>query len=179
MKIVISFLTLCALAALGGMIFKPRPFQPRFPIIPLYATEDEARELLEQLGPVSVEDAEDESKISQHLLVATNSDTRIDVGIWNGRVRFTNYLTGQFNRTDRQRSRKLNWFLDQLGGNEEFEEPNDTGYMLFIRNPKRKLMVAYGLHMGPVRIIDQEPAHWGEEEDKGEGEDEVAKSQER
>jgi hypothetical protein len=177
MKFAIAFLTLCVLVALGVMIFKPQPFQPSFPIIPLYATENEARQLLEQLGPVSVEEPEGDQRISQRVLVATNPETRIDVGIWNGLVRFTNYLTDQFNRTERQRSRKLNWFLDQLGGKEEFEEPNNTGYMLFIRNPKRKLMVVYGLHMGPVRIIDEDPAHWGEEEDKGE--DEVAKSQER
>ncbi|WP_038161015.1 hypothetical protein [Verrucomicrobium sp. BvORR106] len=179
MKIVISILTLCALIALGVIILKPRPFKPNVPIIPLYATEDEARRLLEQWSPVSVEEPEDESRTSQRVLVASNSETRIDVGIWNGRVRFTNYLTDQFNRTDRQRSRKLNWFLDQLGGKEEFEEPNDTGYMLFIRNPKRKLMVVYGLHLGPIRINDQNPAHWGEEDDKEEGEDEAAKSQER
>lgn len=164
MKFVVSFLVLSFLIVVVVIILKPQPFQPSFPIIPLDATENEARQLLAQLGPVSVEEPEGDQRISQRVLVATNSETRIDVGIWDGRVRFTNYLTDQFNRTERQRSRKLNWFLDQLGGNEEFEKLNDTGYMLFIRNPKRKLMVVYGLHMGPVRIIDEDPAHWGDED---------------
>lgn len=166
MKFVVSFLILCVLIVVVVILLKPRPFQPSFPIIPLHATEDEARQMLEQLGPVSVEEPGSDARIGQHVLVASNSETRIDVGIWNGRVRFTNYLTDKFNRTDSQRSRKLTWFLDQLGGKDEFEKPNDTGYMLFIRNPTRKLMVIYGLHLGPVRIIDQDPAHWGAEGDE-------------
>ena len=35
--------------------FKPKSFEPDFPIIPLYATEDEARKLLGQYSAVSEE----------------------------------------------------------------------------------------------------------------------------
>lgn len=142
--------------------FKPKRFEPDFPIIPLYAREDEARELLSQHAAVSEEDPESDRTIAQKVLVARTDETRIWVGIWNGRVRFTNYLTERFNRTDRQKAEKLIWFVNHYGSADEFEEPNNTGYMIFWRNPAKKIMLILGLHMGPVRVIDQDPEHWPE-----------------
>ena len=140
--------------------FKSKNFEPNFPIIPLYATEDEARKLLSQHSPVSEEGPESDRTIAQKLLVAANSNTRISVGIWDGRVRFTNYLTEQFNQNDELKSKKLRWFVDYYGGTDEFDEPFDTGYMIFLRNPKKQITIVFGLHMGPVRIIDQNPEHF-------------------
>jgi hypothetical protein len=142
--------------------FKPKPFEPNFPIIPLYATEEEAQRLLEQHAPVAIKDPESDSTIAQKLLVAATEETRISVGIWNGRVRFTNYLTAQFNDTDKERGRKLAWFVKQYGGEGEFDKPWDTPYMVFWKNPVRKIMIVFGLHLGPVRVIDQDPEHWEE-----------------
>jgi hypothetical protein len=140
--------------------FKPKNFEPNFPIIPLYATEDEARHLLGQHSAVSEEDPENDRTIAQKLLVAANHETRISVGIWDGRVRFTNYLTERFNQNDELKSKKLNWFVEYYGGIAEFEEPMDTGYMIFLRNPTKKIGIVFGLHMGPVRIIDENSEHW-------------------
>lgn len=140
--------------------FNTEKFEPDFPIIPLFATEEEANNLLQQHGEVIAEDPENDSAISQKLLVAETEETRIAVGIWDGRVRFTNYLTEQFNANDDLKAQKLGWFVEYYGGAEEFDEPNDTGYMVFLKNPKKNLMIVFGLHMGPVRIIDQDPDHW-------------------
>jgi hypothetical protein len=96
------------------------------------------------------------------MLVAQNDDARIDVGLWDGRVRFTNYLTNRFNESDALKGKKLGWFVDYYGGVTEFDEPADTGYMIFWRNPRRKLRIVFGLHCGPVRIIDEDPEHWPE-----------------
>ena len=147
--------------------FKPKEFQPNFPIIPLFATEEEAILLLRQHGTVSEEDPESDKTIAHKLLVAESKETRIAVGIWNGRVRFTNYLTDLFNSTDDLKGRKLGWFVKYYGGDQEFSEPNDTGYMIFWSNPKRKIMIVFGLHMGPVRIIDRDPAHWPDLNENG------------
>ncbi|MES2709866.1 MAG: hypothetical protein V4726_24935 [Verrucomicrobiota bacterium] len=148
------------LSAITSLFSKPRGFEPDFPIIPLYATEDEARELLRQFSTVTEEDPESDRTIAQKLLVAETEVTRIAVGIWNGRVRFTNYLTGRFNQTDEMKGRKLGWFVDYYGGRAEFDSPNDTGHMIFWRNPVKKIVIVFGLLMGPVRIIDKDPAHW-------------------
>ena len=140
--------------------FKPKSFEPDFPIVPLYVTEDEARNLLSQVSAVSEEDPETDRTIAQKLLVAANGHARIVVGIWDGRVRFTNYLTQRFNQNVELKGRKLGWFVDYYGGSGEFQKPMDTGYMIFLRNPTEKIMIVFGLHMGPVRVIDQDPEHW-------------------
>jgi hypothetical protein len=139
---------------------KPKRFEPDFPIIPLYATESEARAMLTNHAEVIDEEAEPNSPIAQRMLLADNNDTRIAVGLWDGRVRYTNYLTERFNENDDMKGRKLGWFLEYYGGAEEFDEPVDTGYMIFWRNPKKKLRIVFGLHCGPVRIIDEDPEHW-------------------
>ena len=146
--------------------FKPKDFEPDFPIIPLYATEDEARNLLGQYSVVSEEDPESDRTIAQKLLVAANDETRISIGIWDGRVRFTNYLTERFNQSDELKGRKLSWFVDYYGGSGEIAEPMDTGYMIFLRNPTKKITIVFGLHMGPVRVIDQDPGHWPNEQNQ-------------
>jgi hypothetical protein len=146
--------------------FNPKNFEPDFPIIPLYATEDEARQLLSQFASIAEEDPESDRTIARKLLVAANNETRISVGIWDGHVRFTNYLTERFNQNDELKSKKLNWFVDHYGGIAEFEEPMDTGYMIFLRNPTKKIVIVFGLHVGPVRVIDQNPAHWPDTNDE-------------
>lgn len=142
--------------------FKSKKFEPDFPIIPLYCKEDEARALLSRHAVVVEEEPESDRTIAQKLLVAENQETRISVGIWDGRVRFTNYRTETFNQTDDLKALKLGWFVDYYGGLSEFGEPRDTGYMIFWPNPTKKIMIVFGLHMGPVRIIDQAPEHWPE-----------------
>jgi hypothetical protein len=149
-------------SSIAKLFSKAKQFQPDFPIIPLYATEEEARQLLSQFASVAEEEPESDRTIAQKLLVAERAETRIAVGIWHGRVRFTNYLTQRFNQNDKMKGRKLGWFVNYYGGWEEFEEPNDTGYMLFLRNPTKKLVIVFGLHMGPVRVIDKDPEHWPE-----------------
>ena len=139
---------------------KPKRFEPGFPIIPLYSTEEEARALLSQHAEVMEEDTEEGSPIAQRMLVAQNDDARIDVGLWDGRVRYTDYLTERFNENDNLKGKKLGWFVDYYGGADEFDEPADTGYMIFWRNPVKKLRIVFGLHCGPVRIIDEDPQHW-------------------
>jgi hypothetical protein len=146
--------------------FKPKRFEPDFPIIPLFATEEEAIGLLRQHAEVTEEDPGSDSTIAQKLLTARKAETRITAGIWDGRVRFTNYLTERFNQNNDLKGKKLGWFVEYYGGAQEFDQPNDTGYMIFWRNPKKKIMIVFGLHMGPVRIIDQDPAHWPEQEDE-------------
>lgn len=142
--------------------FRPKPFEPSFPIIPLYATEGEARQILEQHAPVSEEDPESDRTIAQKVLVAATEETRLAVGIWDGRVRFVNYLTAQYNDTAKRQGRKLAWFVNHYGGQQEFDKPWDTPYMVFWKNPVKKITIVFGLHCGPVRVIDQDPAHWGE-----------------
>lgn len=140
--------------------FKPKRFEPDFPIIPLFATEEEAFRLLSAYSKVTEESPGNDSAIARKLLVAKTHETRISVGIWDGRVRYANYLTERFNQTDDLKGRKLGWFVDHYGGPQEFDEPNDTGYMIFWRNPGRKIRIVFGLHMGPVRVIDENPEHW-------------------
>lgn len=139
--------------------FRPKRFSPSFPIVPLNVGEEEAQRLLRDHAEVRKEDPESDATIAQHLLVAETEDTRISVGIWDGRVRFTNYLTNLFNDTDEQKGQKLRWFVDYYGGKSEFTDPMDTGFMIFWKNPKRKITIVFGLHMGPVRIID-DSEHW-------------------
>lgn len=140
--------------------FKPKRFEPDFPIIPLFATEDEAFRLLSQHAAVTQEEPGNDKAIAQKLLVAKTDETRISVGIWDGRVRYANYLTERFNQNDDLKGKKLGWFVDHYGGPQEFDQPNDTGFMIFWRNPKKKLKIVFGLHMGPVRVIDEDPEHW-------------------
>ena len=40
--------------------------------------------------------------------------------------------------------------------------------MLLLMNPTKKIMIVFGLHMGPVRVIDQDPEHWPDAEDEEE-----------
>ncbi len=103
--------------------FKPNRFEPDFPIIPLFTTEEEARQLLNQHAEVEEEGPESDSTIAQKLLVAQTPETRITAGIWDGRVRFTNYLTEHFNKNDNLKGKKLGWFVEYYGGSQEFEEP--------------------------------------------------------
>lgn len=146
------------------MIFpflKSKSFEPDFPIIPLNIMENEARQHLEPFGEIVEEEPNSNSAaIAQIVLVANDDETRVAAGIWNGRVRFTNYLTSQFNDTDRQRWKKLRWFVDYYGGMDQFDEPGDTGALIFLRNPSKKVLILFGTHMGPVRVIDEDSSHW-------------------
>jgi len=146
--------------------FKPKRFEPSFPIIPLYATKEEAHSVMQQFADVVVEEPESDKAIAQRLITATRDDTRISAGLWDGRVRFTNYRTEDFNQNDDLKGRKLGWFIDYYGGTAEFDEPQDTGHMVFWRNPVRKLLIVFGLHMGPVRIIDKDPDHWARDDEQ-------------
>lgn len=145
-----------------SLFSKPKRFEPDFPIIPLFATEEDARQILSQFSTVAEEEPESDRTIAHKLLVGETAETRVAVGIWDGRVRFTNYLTQRFNQTDELKGLKLGWFVDYYGGRAQFDNPNDTGYMIFWRNPNKKIMIVFGLHMGPVRVIDQDPEHWPE-----------------
>ncbi|MEO0965582.1 MAG: hypothetical protein AAFY08_10725 [Planctomycetota bacterium] len=143
--------------------FKREVFEPNFPIVPLYALEQDAQQVLSSYASVAREDPGNDSTIANYLLVAEDEETRIAVGIWDGRVRFTNYLTSQFDQTESQRGDKLRWFVDYYGGLDEFDEPADTGHMLWLRNPSRKILILFGLHLGPVRIIDEDESHWADD----------------
>jgi hypothetical protein len=140
--------------------FRAKPFSPDFPIVPLYAHEQEARNVLSQHGEVREEEPGSDSRICDKKLVAETDKTRISVGVMQGRVRFTNYLTAHFNENDERKGKKLGWFANYYGGANEFDEPKDTGHMIFWHNPKRMIMIVFGLSMGPVRIIDRDPSHW-------------------
>ena len=142
--------------------FKSKRFEPDFPIVALFSTEEDARSLLSTYAEVTEEGPGSDETIAKKLLVAQTEQTRVSVGIWDGRVRFANYLTSQFNQTDDLKGRKLGWFIDYYGGAEEFDTPKNTGFMIFWRNPKKKLLILFGLHMGPVRVIDEDPTHWQE-----------------
>ena len=142
--------------------FRSKKFTPNFPIVPLGITEEEARRILSEHGDVQQEDPESDKTLAQYLLVASTEETRISAGIWNGRVRFTNYRTSLFNGTDEEKGQKLRWFVDYYGGVKEFTEPKNTGFMIFWRNPQRKIVIVFGLHMGPVRVIDEDETHWPE-----------------
>ncbi len=142
----------------------PECFEPDFPIIPLYIPEEEARALLGRFARVKTEGPGSDRAIAQKVLAAEAGGTRLAIGIWEGRVRFTNYLTPRFNANDREKGKKLGWFLRYYGGRAEFGEPFDTGHMIFWKNPSRKIMLVFGNHLGPVRVLDQDPAHWGGEE---------------
>ena len=145
--------------------FRPRPFKPDFPIIQLRTPEDEARRTLESHAEVLEEDADSDRNIARYCLAADDGESRVSVGIWDGRVRFANYLSSQANRTQRQRSKRLSWFLNQYGGIEEFDDPTEAGSMRWCRNPKRKVVILLGLHLGPIRVIDQDIDFWSPHED--------------
>lgn len=145
---------------MGLRFFRSKRFEPTFPIIPLHAGEAEARQLLASHALVTEEDPGSNSAIAQYLLVADDGESRLTAGIWNGRVRFANYLTSQFNDSDNQKGKKLRWFIEHYGGPDQFDEPHDTGYMIFWRNPSKKILIVFGLHMGPVRVIDEDASHW-------------------
>ena len=142
--------------------FRPKKFEPHFPIIPLYATEETARNLLTEFALVTEEDPESDATIVQKVLVAETKDTRIHIGIKDGRVRFANYLTDRFNNSEKAMAHKLAWFVNYYGGDNEFDEPGNTGYMILWRNPQRKILIIFGLHCGPVRVIDEDPSHWND-----------------
>jgi len=145
--------------------FRQKLFEPRFPIVPLNISEEEAVRILETHAPVEREEPDDEDRsISQHVLYSESDHTRIQVGIWDRRVRFVNYLTEHFNRTEKQRGAKLAYFVNLYGGADEFDEPGDTGFLILWRNPKRKVLIMFGLHCGPVRTIDEDPNHWNNDE---------------
>lgn len=146
--------------------FRQKPFEPRFPIVPLNVPEAEAIRILEGHAPVEREEPHEEDRsISQEDLVSKSDHTCIVVGIYDGRVRYVHYLTEHFNRTEKQRGAKLAYFLNLYGGIDEFDEPGDTGFLIWWRNPKRKILLMFGLHYGPVRVIDEDPTHWSDEQD--------------
>ncbi len=145
---------------------RPKAFKPRFPIIPLLTPEKEALGILEAHGPVERKEPDNSDEtISQETLVSESSHTRISVGIFNGKVRYTNYLTEHYN-TEKKRGAKLAYFVELYGGPEEFEEPWDNGYTIFWKNPTKQIMIVFGLHLGPVRIIDQNPENWKVDRDR-------------
>lgn len=145
---------------MGFWIFKSKRFEPSFPIIPLRAGEAEAHQLLASHASVTKTDPGSDSSIAQHCLVADDGEARLTAGIWDGRVRYMNYLTSDFNDSDSQKAQKLQWFVDYYGGTSQFDEPRDTPYMIFWGNPIKKITIVFGLHMGPVRIIDKDPSQW-------------------
>ncbi len=130
--------------------FKKKVFQPNFPIIDLSASPEEVFEVLAAFGEVKAVDS-NERDIDLEYACEANG-TRISVGFKAKIVSYVNYLTDHFNSSAKQRAEKLNWFLTYYGGLKDFEEPVDTGYMIFFHNPNRNLSVVFGLHKGPIRI---------------------------
>lgn len=126
-------------------------FEPNFPIIELEESPTEVESKLASFSTVEKLDRPEEEGID-FCFVCEDEDTRINVGFSSSTISYVNYLTNQFNRTSKQKAEKLNWFINHYGSPEEFEEPNNTGYMVFYRNPSRKLTIVLGLHKGPVRI---------------------------
>lgn len=132
-------------------LFKKKKFEPNFPIIELDASPEEVKDILSKFSSVErVEKSQGEGVDFEY--VAENHETRINVGFSADKISFVNYLSDQFNNNDKKKAQKLDWFINYYGTVEEFEEPNDTGFMIFFHNPKRKLTIVFGLHMGPIRI---------------------------
>lgn len=131
--------------------FKREKFEPEFPIIDLKSTPDEVFSKLSAVSSVERTEDSDEKDID-YAFVVENDVTRIHVGFVNDRVSYVNYLTEQFNGSEKKKAEKLNWFLAYYGSKEEYGEPNNTGYMIFFHNTKRDLSIVYGLHMGPIRV---------------------------
>ncbi|WP_111980239.1 hypothetical protein [Algibacillus agarilyticus] len=132
-------------------LFKKVKFEPEFPIIELDLTPDEVFRTLSTLSSVERIEDSDENKI-EYAFVVENDVTRIHVGFANDKISYVNYLTEQFNGSDKKKAEKLNWFLEYYGNREEYGEPNNTGYMIFFHNSKRNLSIVYGIHMGPIRV---------------------------
>lgn len=130
---------------------KPKKFYPNFPIIDLEANPKQVFETLAKFSNVE-RDEESDDENADFSYVAETDETRIHVCFYNDKITYVNYLTMQFNDTDKQKGQKLRWFLDYYGGVDEFDAPRDTGYMVFCKNPKKKITVVLGLHMGPIRI---------------------------
>ncbi|MBQ4880576.1 hypothetical protein J8M21_25590 [Pseudoalteromonas luteoviolacea] len=132
-------------------LFKKKKFEPNFPIIELDASAAEVKDILSKFSSVvRVEQSQGGGVDFEY--VAENHETRINVGFSADKILFVNYLSEQFNNNDKKKAQKLDWFINYYGTAEEFEEPNDTGFMIFFHNPKRKLTIVFGLHMGPIRI---------------------------
>lgn len=131
--------------------FKKKRFEPTFPIIELNALPDDVLKILSSFSSVEKIEDSDEKDVD-FSYVSENEETCIHVGFTGDNISYVNYLTEQFNRSEKQKAEKLNWFINHYGSPEEFEEPNNTGYMIFFHNPKRSLSIVFGLHMGPVRI---------------------------
>ncbi|WOO43318.1 hypothetical protein [Rubellicoccus peritrichatus] len=141
--------------------FKPKPFEPSFPIIPLLEREEDVLQILEAHGETKRKEPDNSDRtISQETITSESEHTRISVGIFNGKVRYTSYLTEHYDESEKKRGAKLAYFLQLHGGIEEFEEPWDNGYTIFWRNKKKKILIVFGLHCGPVRIIDENPENW-------------------
>jgi len=131
--------------------FKKEKFEPEFPVIDLDSTPDEVFSKLSAFSSVDRTEDSDEKDID-YSFVVEKGVTRIHVGFANDRISYVNYLTEQFNGSERKKAEKLNWFLEYYGSKEEYDEPNNTGYMIFFHNTKRNLSIVYGLHMGPIRV---------------------------
>jgi hypothetical protein len=132
-------------------LFPKKKFEPKFPIIELDASPEEVKDALSKFSTVEkVEDSLEKGILYEY--VADNQETRINVGFSADGISYVNYLSDQFNNNDKQRARKLDWFINHYGSAREFEDPNDTGFMIFFHNPKRKLSIVFGLHMGPIRV---------------------------
>lgn len=130
---------------------KSKRFEPNFPIIDIFSTPEEAYKVLSGFAAVNINEEPEQEEVDLEY-EAENEETRIHVCISNGQITYVNYLTSLFNNSDKQKAQKLRWFLEYYGGVEEFQEPQDTGYMVFCRNQKKNITVVLGLHMGPIRI---------------------------
>ncbi|MCH1929920.1 hypothetical protein L9G16_06980 [Shewanella sp. A25] len=131
--------------------FKQKIFKPLFPIIELESSPDEVFSLLSGFSPVEKIEGPDEKGVD-YAYIARDSETQISVGFVDEQISYVNYLTNQFNRSHKEKALKLDWFLNHYGKREEYEEPSSTPYMVFVQNPKRKITIVLGLHMGPIRI---------------------------
>jgi len=143
-------------------LFRQKAFQPDFPIIDLYCHEAEAWESLSRFG--KTEEAPPDSSMqsrAQKVFVAESNDTRIIADIFNGRVRYTAYLTDKFNHSDRAQAAKLAYFVKAHGGSES-DPAVDLGHKIVWEIPSRHILVQCS-HIGSIVIIDQNPSHWSNE----------------
>lgn len=115
--------------------FKKEKFEPEFPVIDLDSTPDEVFSKLSAFSSVDRTEDSDEKDID-YSFVVEKGVTRIHVGFANDRISYVNYLTEQFNGSEKKKAEKLNWFLEYYGSKEEYGEPNNTGYMIFFTTPK-------------------------------------------
>ncbi|WP_020407213.1 hypothetical protein [Hahella ganghwensis] len=138
--------------------FKEKSFKPKFPVIELDASPEDVLKALSAFSSVEKIEASDEKKVD-FTYVSENKETRIHVGFTGEKISYVNYLTDQFNRNEKQKAEKLDWFINHYGRPEEFEEPYYTGYMIFFRNYKRNFSIVFGLHMAPIRINNHADSH--------------------